>query len=572
LSEADKAWERVDSRILGQLLAAQNLLFLLPDEARIGEFFGRALSGVPGVASCSVCLGTLPADPGAEVCRTCVATRRADAPSGLWGGGLVPESCLLAAGPEKQAVKVGTGERVFGFFVFQVESQALLEPYLPFLSNLGGFVALSLENRLHRGVIEKARDELEARVDERTRALTTVNAQLAAQVRERRLAEEELSRVNERLVMATRAGRLGVWDWDRSKDELIWDDQMYALLGTTRAACPSTQGALARGIHPDDDLTPRQALERVPPGASTYEAEVRVVWPDQTTHHLRLFGQIVRGPGGEPQRVAGVAVDVTERRLAELEGRRLNQELEQRVAERTAQLEGVNRELEAFSYSVSHDLRAPLRHIDGFITLLQKRSAGALDEQSRHYMETIASSARRMGALIDDLLSFSRMGRVEMSRTRVALEAVVREVLAELEPETHGRVIEWVVAPLPEVVGDRAMLRTAVFNLVANALKFTRTRARARIEIGCRAGSPSEASETVFFVKDNGVGFEMKYAQKLFGVFQRLHSREEFEGTGIGLANVRRVVARHEGRVWAEGVPGEGATFWVALPAAAPRR
>ena len=242
-------------------------------------------------------------------------------------------------------------------------------------------------------------------------------------------------------------------------------------------------------------------------------------------------------------------------------------DLENQVALRTAELKASNQELEAFAYSVSHDLRAPLRHIDGFLGLLQKNAGTSLDEQSRHYMHTISEAAKKMGLLIDDLLSFSRMGRHAMAFQKVDLGPLVREVIRELEPDAAGRNIAWRIGDLPAVRGDAATLRMVLANLVDNALKFTRPRQRAQIEI---ASLPGQASESVIFVRDNGVGFDMTYADKLFGVFQRLHRADEFEGTGIGLANVRRIIARHGGRTWAEGAPDQGATFFFSLPHSPP--
>jgi len=246
--------------------------------------------------------------------------------------------------------------------------------------------------------------------------------------------------------------------------------------------------------------------------------------------------------------------------------RRTRDELQQANAalqRRTLELESANKELEAFAYSTSHDLRAPLRHVAGFSELLQKHAAGTLDEKSRRYVAMLLESAKKMGLLIDDLLAFSRIGRAEAQNTLVSLEQVLREVLREVERDTDGRDIAWTVGELPTVHGDRAMLRIALANLVANAAKFTRTRPRAEIEIGSQNGKPDEV---VVFVKDNGVGFDMKYVGKLFGVFQRLHRPETFEGTGIGLATVQRIVTRHGGRVWAEGAVEGGATFYFSMP------
>lgn len=240
----------------------------------------------------------------------------------------------------------------------------------------------------------------------------------------------------------------------------------------------------------------------------------------------------------------------------------LNVELEQRVFRRTAQLEASNKEMEAFTYSVSHDLRSPLRHTVGYIELLQRHLNGSLDEKGMRYLGIISTEATRMGELIDDLLEFSRIGHREMHESIIDFNILVGEVLRGFEQESAGRRIEWRIEPLPEVKGDRALLRQVWVNLLANALKYTRTRDCAEIAIGCTASEDGH----VFCVRDNGVGFDMKYIDKLFGIFQRLHRLEDFEGTGIGLANVQRVIHRHGGRVWAEAEEDAGAAFYFTLP------
>jgi len=251
-----------------------------------------------------------------------------------------------------------------------------------------------------------------------------------------------------------------------------------------------------------------------------------------------------------------------ERKRAEEEIRLLNRDLERRVAERTAQLVAANKELEAFSYSVSHDLRAPLRHIEGYVGMLQRATQGILPQNAERYLETISAASVEMGQLIDDLLAFSRMSAEEMHETRVSLGALLDEVLRGLQIAARGRVIDWKIGALPDVIGDSAMLKRVLVNLVDNAIKYTKRRERAEIEIGV-AGQ--EDDRTVLFVRDNGAGFDMRYLHKLFGVFHRLHDAQEFEGTGIGLATTRRIIERHGGRVWAEGEVDRGATFYFTL-------
>ncbi|ADE11564.1 MASE3 domain-containing protein [Sideroxydans lithotrophicus] len=261
--------------------------------------------------------------------------------------------------------------------------------------------------------------------------------------------------------------------------------------------------------------------------------------------------------------IFGISRDVTELKQAEDRIMALNRDLERRVAERTAQLEVANKELEAFSYSVSHDLRTPLRAIDGFSHILQEDYAGKLDDEGKRLLKVVRDNANRMGLLIDDILKFSRAGRIEISFSEIDMEKLAHEVFDELRLAIAGGGLEMDIGHIPSARGDRAMMHQVFVNLLSNAIKFSRNREPARIEVGATTGS----DETIYHVKDNGAGFDMQYVDKLFGVFQRLHSMEEFEGTGIGLAIVKRIITRHGGRVWAEGKINEGATIYFALPA-----
>jgi len=290
---------------------------------------------------------------------------------------------------------------------------------------------------------------------------------------------------------------------------------------------------------------------------------------EQTLQRLdgsRIAAEIAAAPlvfAGKP--AAQVIVrDVSEQERAHEEIRRMNAELEKRVADRTAELEAANKELEAFSYSVSHDLRAPLRHIEGFIEILMTTKIQSLDEESKRHLATISDSARQMGRLIDDLLAFSRTERAELRKTELELTDLLRSCVRDLDRELKGRQVEWIVAELPRVHADPALLRQVLTNLLSNALKYTRPRKVARIEVGSR----NEGAEHIIFVRDNGVGFDPRYKHKLFAVFQRLHRAVDFEGTGVGLANVRRIISRHGGRTWAEGQIDKGATFYFSLPRA----
>jgi signal transduction histidine kinase len=415
-------------------------------------------------------------------------------------------------------------------------------------------------NRFDRQLEKSGNDEVGNLVDrfvEMREAIRGYQAELLQR-------SEVLKGSQEGLAEAQRMAHLGNWELDPTTNRLVWSDEIYRIFGLDPQQHEASAMPLLAAIHPGDRervtaTYARRGLDGVP-----YDLVYQIVRAsDQEIRYVREICEPVRGEGGMLLRLRGTLHDITEMKRAEEEIHQLNQELERRVIERTARLEAANRELETFSYSVSHDLRAPLRHIDGFLGLLKRKLGPTLDDESRHYVATISEAALRMAALIDDLLTFSRMGRAAMIRTELDLGDLVQEVVREFETETKDRVIDWRIAEFPVVTGDRAMLRVALVNLISNALKFTQPRERTEIEIGWL---PDQAMETVVFVRDNGVGFDMKYVDKLFGVFQRLHGVDEFEGTGIGLANVRRVIERHGGRTWAEGKVDGGATFFFSLP------
>jgi PAS domain S-box-containing protein len=253
--------------------------------------------------------------------------------------------------------------------------------------------------------------------------------------------------------------------------------------------------------------------------------------------------------------------DITERKQAEFAIQALNAELEDRVAERTLELEIANKELESFAYSVSHDLRAPLRHIDGFAKLLKGKLKTKSDE-AHHFLEIIISSSVRMGTMIDNLLNFSRLGRKSLFLVEINLNELIPKVIDQFKPELKNRKITWKLGKFPVIMGDIQLLTLAFENLISNAIKFTSNKENAKIQIGC---TEDKSKTCTIFVKDNGAGFDQQFSDKLFGVFQRLHSNEEFEGIGIGLANVKQIVKKHGGSIWAEGKPNEGATFFIKI-------
>jgi len=324
-------------------------------------------------------------------------------------------------------------------------------------------------------------------------------------------------------------------------------------------------------LHPEDRERTADIWSRSVRNHSYYDTEYRMRRHDGEYRWMAVHGVPVLEEKGTIREWVGTCADITERKQAEAEILRLNQDLERRVVERTAQWEASNQELEAFAYSVSHDLRAPLRAIDGFSRILLEEHALQLPEEAHHYLDVLRSNAVQMGDLIDHLLAFSRLSRQPLRKQNVDLDDLVRQVLEQLAVDREGRQVEVAIGQLPRSEADPALLKQVFVNLLSNALKYTKPRNPARIEVGALIGGEAEsalADATVYYVRDNGVGFDMRYVEKLFGVFQRLHKAEEFEGTGVGLATVHRIVSRHGGRIWADAAVDRGATFYFTLAGA----
>jgi PAS domain S-box-containing protein len=415
------------------------------------------------------------------------------------------------------------------FFVQPIHSFDVSSSDLPYFIVFATFALLvtwfsAVRRRVERD-LRQARDELKIEVAERTQQASLLN------LTHDTIFVRDMSNV--------------IAYWNRGAQELYgW---------TAEQAIGKRSHELLHTVYP----APIEQIREELMSSGRWDGELERSKADGTQVVVASRWSLRRDAQGRPAAILETNNDITERKRREQEARVLNDEL----AKRTAELEAINKELEAFAYSVSHDLRAPLRHIAGFTELLQKNAA-SLNEKSQRYMTMILESANRMGHLIDDLLAFSRIGRAETHKAMVSLDQLVQEALSETRQDAGGRNIVWKIGGLPAWYGDRSMLRLALVNLISNAVKFTRTRPQAEIEIGC---TNKNQNEVVVFVRDNGVGFDMKYVNKLFGVFQRLHGPEVFEGTGIGLATVQRIVHRHGGRAWAEGLVDQGATFYFSL-------
>ena len=354
------------------------------------------------------------------------------------------------------------------------------------------------------------------------------------------------------------------WEyWLGVRGEIVYmSPSCLALTGHYAEEFSADPGLLPSLVHPDDRAAYEAHRHSHNEHAEAGESEFRIINKDG---EIRWISHRCRPVFDQHGKWRGVRVgnrDITARHKAEDKITELNRTLERRVTERTEQLEAANSELEAFSYSVSHDLRAPLRAIKGFSDILIQDHAGKLDDEGKRLLNVVLNNAERMSQLIEDILEFSHTGQLEITSSEIDMEKMARAVVEELQPSNAGTKLQFEIEHIPPATGDRAMMKQVFVNLLSNAIKFSRTRETPTI----RVGATVKGDETIYFVKDNGVGFDMRNVDKLFGVFQRLHSVTEFEGTGIGLAIVKRIVNRHGGRVWAEGKINEGATLYFALP------
>jgi len=377
----------------------------------------------------------------------------------------------------------------------------------------------------------------------------------------RKNMEEALVESEERRRLAVEAADIGVWEWDLQTQQLRWEANMFKIYGRE----PLVDGMIPYGTWADAvlpvDLPEQEAqLAQVVAAGGRGKREFRITRAsDGKVRTIQASEMAVIGHDGKATRVVGINIDVTERKEAEKEIQKLNDDLSYRAVE----LERANKELEAFSYSVSHDLRAPLRAIDGFSRMLAEDCTEILTAEDQRKLEIIRSEAQRMGKLIDDLLMFSRLGRQNLEASEIDMEALAKEVFDELMSSEPERKVHFDLRSLPKAIGTQAMIRQVWTNLISNGIKFTKHRELGEIEIGA-SGNATEG--WVYYVKDNGAGFDKRYADKLFGVFQRLHSQQEFQGTGVGLALAQRIVQRHGGRIWAEAEVDHGATFYFTLP------
>ncbi|CAD5258003.1 MULTISPECIES: ATP-binding protein [unclassified Imperialibacter] len=375
-------------------------------------------------------------------------------------------------------------------------------------------------------------------------------------------ALEELQSIQERFRLAIEGSSAGIWDWDIRTNEVFYAPRFKAQLDYEEHEFVNQFDSFANALHPRDKKYVFEKINATLENDDPYDVIYRLKTKKRGYRWFLARGKVLRDEEGKAYRMAGSIADITNAKKAEEEVKKLNASLEQKVKQRTTDLQQTNEELESFSYTVSHDLRAPLRAIDGFSKVLVSKLDGKLEPDQLHYLEVIIENVGKMGNLIDDLLAFSRMSRREKREVTFDTNQLVSEVFNDLmQIETGGKTALKLDKHLPPMFADRDMMKHVFANLLGNAIKFSGTREEPLIEVGYL----SDQEDLVYFVKDNGVGFDMTYAKKLFGIFQRLHSEDEFEGTGVGLAIVQRIIHRHGGKVWAQSEEGKGAIFYFSL-------
>jgi PAS domain S-box-containing protein len=478
---------------------------------------------------------------------------------------IVPRDCINEL--EMIDEKMRLGQRLEGYETLRIaKSGAAIQVSLtasPLTDSNGDIIGFSViarditERRKVEAELDKYRHQLEEMVRQRTGELETVNARLETRILERKRAEEGLRKSEERLHLALLAAKMATWEWHVPTGEMIWDDAYYRMLGYEVGAVQPSYEAWISRVHPDDVETVEAAFRAAKNEGFRYAAEFRTCWPDGTVHWQWMLGGLDRDATGQIVRLYGVLLDISGKKGAELRIQELNDALIRHGIE----LENANKELESFTHSVSHDLRTPLRLMNKIAHLLIAENGPQLPADAMDKIQMILNSTQETGKLVEDLLAFSQVRREPMKKRRVDLRRLAREALAELRAEFESRDVEVVVDELPPCRADRALLKQVFLNLLANALKFTQPRERAEIRVGFSQSN----GETVYFVHDNGVGFDETHSKSIFVVFHRLHRTQHFKGSGVGLALVKRIVERHDGRIWAEGEVDRGATFYFTL-------
>ena len=381
-------------------------------------------------------------------------------------------------------------------------------------------------------------------------------------ITERRAIQDKLRQSEALLRIAGRTARIGGWMLDLPADHVVWSDEVCNIHEVPPGTSPSLQQALEFYGSPGWRAKIEAVMKACIDSGTPFDEEMEIIVGGGRRVWVRVIGEVVRDDSGKVIRLHGSTQDITERKQAQESILRLNAELEERVRQRTSQLEAVNRELEAFSYSVSHDLRSPLNTIDGFSQLIERMASEKVGAQGKHYLSRIRAGTRQMGELIEGLLSLAKLSRDPLRAGTVDLARIATQVVQACREREPEREVDIHIQENLLALGDPLLLSVVIQNLLGNAWKFTSLQPSARIDVGCKTGEDGEA---IYFVRDNGAGFDMAYADKLFGTFQRLHSSTDYAGTGIGLATVKRIIDRHGGRVWAEAAEGQGATFYFTL-------